>query len=33
MPSGHTAISFSPAEFLRKRYGWEWGLPGYAAAS
>ena len=33
MPSGHTSISFSSAEFLRKRYGWEWGLPGYVAAS
>ena len=33
MPSGHTSISFSSAEFLRKRYGWEWGAPAYAAAS
>lgn len=33
MPSGHTSISFSSAEFLRKRYGWEWGVPAYAAAS
>lgn len=33
MPSGHTSISFSSAEFLRKRYGWEWGIPAYAAAS
>lgn len=32
-PSGHTSISFSSAEFLRKRYGWEYGLPAYAAAS
>ena len=32
-PSGHTSISFSSAEFLRKRYGWEWGVPAYAAAS
>jgi membrane-associated phospholipid phosphatase len=33
MPSGHTSISFSSAEFVRKRYGWEWGLPSYLAAS
>ena len=33
MPSGHSSISFSSAEFLRKRYGWEWGVPAYAAAS
>ena len=32
-PSGHTSISFCSAEFLRKRYGWEYGLPAYAVAS
>lgn len=32
-PSAHTSISFSSAEFLRKRYGWEYGVPAYAAAS
>ena len=32
-PSGHTSLSFASAEFLRKRYGWEYGLPAYAAAS
>src|SRR5947207_10604187 len=26
-PSGHTSISFSAAEFMRKRYGWEYGMP------
>lgn len=31
-PSAHTTISFSSAEFIRKRYGWEYGLPAYAAA-
>lgn len=31
-PSGHSSISFTAAEFLRKRYGWEYGLPAYAAA-
>lgn len=32
-PSGHASVSFSAAEFLRKRYGWEAGVPAYAAAS
>ena len=32
-PSGHTSISFTAAEFLRKRYGWEYGMPAYALAS
>lgn len=32
-PSGHTAISFAGAEFIRKQYGWGWGAPAYAAAS
>src|SRR5438876_2574225 len=32
-PSGHSSISFSSAEFMRKRYGWEYGIPAYAAAS
>ena len=32
-PSGYSSISFSAAEFMRKRYGWEYGVPAYAAAS
>src|SRR5206468_11191501 len=32
-PSAHTSISFSGAEFMRERYGWQYGLPAYAAAS
>jgi membrane-associated phospholipid phosphatase len=32
-PSGHTSVSFSAAEYLRKRYGWEYGIPAYALAS
>lgn len=32
-PSGHTSVSFSAAEFIRKRYGWEYGIPAYAIAS
>jgi len=32
-PSGHSSISFCAAEFMRKRYGWEYGIPAYAAVS
>lgn len=32
-PSAHTSVSFSGAEYMRKRYGWEYGVPAYAAAS
>lgn len=32
-PSGHASISFTVAEFLRQRYGGEWGYPAYAAAA
>jgi membrane-associated phospholipid phosphatase len=32
-PSGHASVSFSAAEYMRKRYGWEYGVPMYAAAS
>jgi len=32
-PSAHTSISFSAAEFMLKRYGWQYGVPSYAAAS
>jgi membrane-associated phospholipid phosphatase len=32
-PSGHTAISFCSAEFIRERYGWRSGIPAFAAAS
>ena len=32
-PAGHSSISFASAEFMRKRYGWEYGIPAYAAAS
>ena len=31
-PSAHTSISFASAEFMRKRYGWKYGVPAYAAA-
>jgi membrane-associated phospholipid phosphatase len=32
-PSVHTSASFTSAEFLRKRYGWEYGIPAYAIAT
>jgi membrane-associated phospholipid phosphatase len=32
-PSGHTSISFCAAEFIRRRYGWEYGIAAYAVAS
>jgi len=32
-PSAHASISFASAEYLRKRYGWEYGLPAYGVAS
>lgn len=32
-PSGHTSISFTSAEFMRKHYGWWYGIPCYALAA
>jgi membrane-associated phospholipid phosphatase len=32
-PSGHAAITFLSAEFLRKHYGWQYGLPAYVVAT
>ncbi|MCG6534088.1 MAG: phosphatase PAP2 family protein [Syntrophales bacterium LBB04] len=32
-PSAHTSISFASAEFLRKRYGWDYGIPAYIVAT
>jgi membrane-associated phospholipid phosphatase len=32
-PSGHTSLAFSSASFLQKRYGWDYGIPAYIAAS
>jgi membrane-associated phospholipid phosphatase len=32
-PSGHASITFSAAQFLQTRYGWEYGVPAYALAS
>lgn len=32
-PSGHTASAFMGASYLHYRYGWEYGLPAYAASA
>jgi len=32
-PSTHTSVSFASAEYMRKRYGWEFGIPAYVAAT
>lgn len=31
-PSDQAALAFAPAAYLWDRYGWEYGLPAYAAA-
>ena len=33
MPSDTAALAFAPAQFLWDRYGWEYGVPAYAAAA
>jgi membrane-associated phospholipid phosphatase len=32
-PSYHSSISFASAEFIRERYGWNYGIPAYLASS
>ncbi len=32
-PSAHTSVAFTSAEYLRKRYGWVYGIPAYGLAS
>jgi membrane-associated phospholipid phosphatase len=32
-PSDTSALAFAPAQFLWRRYGWEYGAPAYAAAA
>ncbi|HZP13459.1 MAG TPA: phosphatase PAP2 family protein [Nevskiaceae bacterium] len=32
-PSGHAAVTFAGAEFIRKEYGWSWGIPAYVAST
>jgi membrane-associated phospholipid phosphatase len=31
-PSAHSSVAFTSAEYLRKRYGWEYGIPAYGLA-
>lgn len=33
MPSGHASVAFSGASFIQRRYGWEYGIPAYLAAT
>jgi membrane-associated phospholipid phosphatase len=33
MPSDTAALGFAPAQFLWDRYGWQYGVPAYAAAT
>ncbi|HEY4076418.1 MAG TPA: phosphatase PAP2 family protein [Rhizomicrobium sp.] len=33
MPSDTSALAFAPAQYLWDRYGWQYGLPAYAAAT
>lgn len=32
-PSLHSSVAFSSAEYLRIRYGWDYGIPAYAVAT
>ncbi len=32
-PSNHTGFAFAGATFLQRRYGWQWGVPAYLAAT
>lgn len=32
-PSGHTSKAFMGTTFIHQRYGWEYGIPAYVAAS
>lgn len=32
-PSGHSAVAFSSAAFIHRRYGWKFGVPAFAVAT
>lgn len=32
-PSMHSAVSFTAASFIQKRYGWKWGIPAYTLST
>lgn len=32
-PSGHSSAAFMGAEYIRKSYGWGWGVPAFATAT
>ncbi|NTU53535.1 MAG: phosphatase PAP2 family protein [Chlorobiaceae bacterium] len=31
-PSAHTSVSFAAADFINRRYGWDYGIPAYIAS-
>lgn len=33
MPSMHTAITFTAATYIGRRYGWKWSIPAYAVSA
>ena len=32
-PSMHSAVSFTAASFIQRRYGWKWGIPAYVVST
>ena len=32
-PSMHSAVSFTAASFIQRRYGWKWGIPAYTLST
>jgi membrane-associated phospholipid phosphatase len=32
-PSAHTSVTFTSAQYLQQRYGWEYGVPAYLAST
>ena len=33
MPSMHTAVTFTAATYIGRRYGWKWSIPAYAVSA
>lgn len=32
-PSGHSAVTFTSATYIGRRYGWKWSIPAYAVST
>lgn len=32
-PSGHSAVTFTSATYIGRRYGWKWSIPAYALST